>query len=79
MATAMTTKIRQSPTSLDRINDYAERVLSGDIVAGPHVRNACRRHFDDLATGSERGIWFDVETAGQKLGFFEDVLRLSEG
>lgn len=78
MATTAT-KIRQTHTSLDRINDYAERVLSGEIVAGPHVRNACRRHFDDLEHGSERGLWFNEEEADHKLGFFENVLRLSEG
>lgn len=78
MATA-TTKIQQRHSSLARISDYAERVLAGEIVAGPHVRNACRRHFDDLEKGPARGLWFDEAEADHKLGFFESVLRLSEG
>lgn len=78
MATTAT-KIQQSPTSLDRINDYADGVLAGRIIAGPHVRNSCRRHFDDLEKGPARGLWFDIEDADHKLGFFENVLRLSEG
>ncbi len=78
MATAAT-KIQTTHTSLDRINDYAQGVLSGEIVAGPHVRNACRRHFDDLENGAARGLWFNEAEADHKLGFFENVLRLSEG
>ena len=27
---------------------YAKAVVSGEIVAGPHVRNACKRHIADL-------------------------------
>jgi phage terminase large subunit-like protein len=78
MATTAT-KILPTPTSLDRINEYAEGVVSGRIVAGPHVRNACRRHFDDLEKGPDRGLWFDIEAADHKIGFFENVLKLSEG
>ena len=49
------------PTSIlpDRTKQYAEAVVSGEIVAGPHVRNACRRHLLDIEVGSERGLWFD--------------------
>jgi phage terminase large subunit-like protein len=79
MTTATMTKIAPSLSSLDRINDYAEGVVSGRIVAGPHVRNACRRHFDDLEKGAGRGLWFDVAAADRAFQFFENVLRLSEG
>ena len=79
MAAETRTKTLQSSSSLDRINAYAEGVLSGEIVAGPHVRNACRRHFDDLEKGPDRGLTFDVEAADRVFGFFENVLRLSEG
>lgn len=63
----------------DRATDYAERVLAGEIIAGPHVRNACRRHLDDLAKGHERGLWFDEDAAARAIEFFETKLRLSEG
>lgn len=72
-------EIQQSTSSLDRINAYAEGVLSGEVVAGPHVRNACRRHFDDLEKGVQRGLYFDVEAADRVFDFFEKVLKLSEG
>jgi phage terminase large subunit-like protein len=66
--------MRSSP---DRTKAYAEAVVAGEIVAGPHVRNACRRHLADLKrTG---GIWFDAEAADRAFGFFEGVLKLSEG
>src|SRR5690606_4214171 len=61
----------------DRTSDYARAVIAGDIIAGPHVRNACRRHVDDLKRGD--GIRFDIDAAEHAFGFFEEVLRLSEG
>lgn len=76
---AATKKILQRLSSLDRTSAYAEDVLAGKIVAGPHVRNACRRHRDDLEKGSARGLWFDVDAADRVFAFFESVLRLSEG
>lgn len=78
MAT-IATKIQPTSSSLDRINEYAASVVDGSVVAGPHVRNACRRHFDDLEKGPSRGLWFDIDEADRKLGFFPGVLRLSEG
>lgn len=71
------TKTRPTPTSTDRTSAYAEAVLSGEIIAGPHVRNACRRHLDDMRRTD--GIYFDAEAAGHVFGFFENVLKLSEG
>lgn len=68
-----------STSALDRVSAYARAVLDGDIVAGPHVRNACRRHFDDLEKGSGRGLYFDDAAAGRVFRFFEEKLKLSEG
>lgn len=66
-------------TALERVSGYAERVLSGEIVAGPHVRNSCRRHLDDLENGAARGIHWDDAAARRVFNFFEKKLRLSEG
>lgn len=60
----------------NRVTAYALAVMSGHIVAGPHVRNACRRHLDDL---KRTDIFFDVESADRVLRFFETRLVLSEG
>lgn len=54
-------------------------VVAGEIVAGPHVRNACRRHLQDLEEGGKRGLYYDPEAAQFAFEFFEGVLRLSEG
>jgi phage terminase large subunit-like protein len=70
-------KILPTSSSDDRTSEYALAVVAGEIVAGPHVRNACRRHLDDLKR--DDGIWFDQEAADYAFGFFEGVLRLSEG
>jgi phage terminase large subunit-like protein len=48
-------------------------------VAGPHVRNACRRHLDDLKHGRKRGLHYDEDSAARAIRFFETKLRLSEG
>lgn len=63
-------------TTPDRATAYAKAVVAGKIIAGPHVRNACRRHIEDL---KRRDIWFDKESAAKALRFFEDKLKLSEG
>lgn len=74
----MTTK-KKTNSSVDRATAYARDVVSGKIVAGPHVRNACRRHLDDLKEGAKRGLRYDPELAARALRFFEGRLRLSEG
>lgn len=73
------TTTRTTPSSTDRATDYARRVLSGEIVVGPHVRNACRRHLDDLEHGAERGLTWDLGAAKHVWKWFEGVLKLSEG
>lgn len=65
--------------ALDRVNAYAHAVLDGSIVAGPHVRNSCRRHLDDLANAADRGLHWDDSAARRVFNFFERKLRLSEG
>lgn len=69
----------RSATSSDPTTAYANAVLAGTIVAGPHVRAACRRHVADLAEGSGRGLRFDRAAADRALSFFPDVLRLNAG
>jgi len=72
------TKKRTGP-ALARLNKYARAVIKGKIVAGPHVRNACRRHLSDVKIGSQRGLYFNEPEAARALGFFPDRLKLSEG
>lgn len=73
------TKTRTTSISSCRTSEYPLAVVEGRIVAGPHVRNACRRHLKDLEDAHERGFYFDREAADKKIAFFEEVLRLSEG
>lgn len=70
---------RPSTSSRDPVTTYAKAVVAGKIIAGPHVRDACRRHLEDLKHGHERGLVFDVEAALRAIGFFADVLRLNGG
>lgn len=78
MATARN-KTRRPATSSDPTTDYARRVVDGEIVAGPHVRDACKRHLADLESGHERGLSWDAEAAEHFFGFCRHVLRLNGG
>jgi len=52
---------------------YAERVLSGEIVAGELVRLACQRFLNDLEHGPERGVYFNEDSAQHILDFYNFV------
>jgi phage terminase large subunit-like protein len=51
-------------------------VCEGRIIAGPHVRNSCKRHLDDLEHGHERGLSWDISEVERVIGFFRDVLTI---
>ena len=74
----MTTK-KARATSKDPTTAYARKVTAGRIIAGHHVRAACKRHLDDLEHAPARGFFFDQEKAARAIGFFRDVLRLNGG
>lgn len=71
---AKSSRTGKTSTSTDPVTAYAEAVASGKIVAGPHVRGACKRHLEDLKEGPKRGLHWDVEKANRAIGFFRDVL-----
>jgi phage terminase large subunit-like protein len=77
MATPRSPKASSSTT--DRGTRWAKAVVAGKIIAGPHVRNACRRHLDDLKKGSKRGLRYNVELAERAIEFFETTLCLNGG
>ncbi len=68
-----------SANTLDRATSYAKAVVSGEILAGPDIRNACKRHLSDLENGHQRGIYWDVNDAQKAINFFPDVLKLNGG
>ena len=68
----------QPPAPPDPVTGYALDVVAGRIVTGELVRRACERHLADLATGSERGLNFDVAAARKAIDFFP-LLRHYKG
>lgn len=70
---------QRTASSADRATAYAKAVVSGREIAGPHVRNACRRHLDDLKKGGARGLRWNLALANKKIEMFEEVYKLSEG
>lgn len=78
----MIQRVKTPPVNLstdDPATAYAQAVEAGEIVAGPHVRAAARRHLDDLENGPKRGLVWDAEAAERFYRFCRTVLRLSEG
>lgn len=69
----------RKPQLVDRTSAYAERVLAGDIIAGPHVRAACARHLRDVREAAARGLTWSIERAAWAMAFFEEVLCLNGG
>lgn len=77
----MTEKNQTPPrrSSTDPVRAYARAVCSGKKIAGPHVRDACKRHLDDLEHGHKRGLIFDKQAARRAIDYFRHVLRLNGG
>jgi len=63
----------------DRATAYANAVILGKTAAGPHVRDACQRHLNDLVHAGERGFYYDLEEAAEAIAFFEECLCLNGG
>jgi phage terminase large subunit-like protein len=70
---------RRSAPPVDRATAYCNSVLSGETIAGPHVRAACARHLRDLTEGPARGLRWNLEAANEAIAFFEEVLCLNGG
>lgn len=62
----------------DPTTAYAKAVIAGEIMAGPHVRDSCRRHLKDLREGHRRGLVWDLRASLQAIDFFPDVLTVEE-
>jgi phage terminase large subunit-like protein len=63
----------------DRATAYAKAVVAKRIIAGPHVRDACKRHLADLKDGAKRGLRWDLAAQDHVIAFFREVLRLAGG
>jgi phage terminase large subunit-like protein len=69
-------KTPRPPISHDPVTAYALAVDNSEIVAGPPVRAACKRHLDDLKTGRKRDLVWDVDAVDRVIGFFREVLTV---
>ncbi|MGX5777477.1 terminase large subunit [Methylorubrum zatmanii] len=64
---------------IDPVTAWAQDVVAGDVIQGPHVRNACRRHLQDLIDGPARGLTWDLAAAMRAIRFGPQVCRLNGG
>lgn len=85
MSTAKTTK-KPTPSRSssaknrgpdDPVTAYAQEVVSGKRIAGPDIRNACKRFLADLENG--RGLVWNLAEADKAIRFYRDVLKLNGG
>lgn len=69
------------PPSVDPVTAYAQQVRDGVIVAGRAVRQACARHFSDLARQKTAAFpyYFDAAAAQHIIDFFPTFLTLESG
>ena len=70
------TTTRLTSSCSDEVTAYAQAVISGEIVAGPHVRDACKRHMRDL---ERTDVVWDYAAAERFFSFCRTILRLGEG
>ncbi|MCU7917085.1 MAG: phage terminase small subunit P27 family [Candidatus Thiodiazotropha sp. (ex Epidulcina cf. delphinae)] len=68
-----------SSRAVDPATDYARSIVSGELIAGPYVRDACKRHLADLEHAHERGYYWDLETVELVVDFYAEVLCLNGG
>jgi phage terminase large subunit-like protein len=64
---------------IDPVTAWAQDVVAGAVIQGPHVRNACRRHLQDLIDGPARGLTWDLAAAMRAIRFGPQVCRLNGG
>lgn len=69
----MVAAARNATGVLARLNDYAEGVCDGSIVAGRLVRLACERHLRDVSLGSLRGLEFSEDAADHVIRFLQEL------
>lgn len=70
---------RSTSFSDDAVTEYAQSVVDGIRVAGPHVRGQCARHLKDLKEGKKRGLVWNVEESNKAHRFYSNVLKLNGG
>lgn len=73
MSGGATEQVAPDPTT-----EYAQRVVSGEIIAGPWVRLAAKRHLNDLLTGHLRSLVWRPEKGEHAVNFIE-CLRHYQG
>lgn len=63
----------------DPVTEYAQSVVDGKRIAGPHVRAQCARHLRDLKDGAKRGLVWNLEESNKAQRFYSNVLKLNGG
>ncbi len=70
---------KKSKPQLDAATQYARDVVSRKISAGTPVRQACRRHLEDLKRQKKLGIQWHPEIVKHVCEFFSEMLTVEVG
>lgn len=71
----------QASSAIQRLNDYVDQVLSGQIVACEKVKMACQRHKRDMKNSEAPGYpWrFDPVLGARPIDFMERFIKPTKG
>ena len=64
---------------IDQTTQYAQDAIDGKRPVGKFELLACERHLRDLKDGHERGLTWHPDIAEEEIGFYPDVLQVTEG
>ena len=71
-------KTRSTSSSVDPATRYAMDVESGREIAGPDIRNSCKRHLKDLDSCHARGLHWDASAAQRAIDFDQYRIKYLE-
>jgi len=60
-------------------HQYAEQVVSGEILACSYIKLTCKRYLDDLINGPSKGFFFNQSFADHVIGFCHRFIKHSVG
>lgn len=75
-ASSSSSSRRSKPKNVDAATQYARGVITGKIVAGLPVRQACQRHLDDLKRQKQLGIEWRPDLVARAIEFFRELLTV---
>lgn len=67
-------------SKIDRVTEYAQNVVEGNVIAGPYHILACKRHLDNLKNQKTKEFpyYWDID-ASERILEYAETLMIAEG